>query len=92
MSKHQMWANKPQTCEQCGAHFESVRYNAVYCSARCRMAHKRAIARIQVLKMKALDAIEELVKYADKDGQGDAFRAACEVMQRAKSVYLFLEE
>lgn len=86
MTTRQMERNRLQTCEVCGKPFDSVRYNASICSAKCRMRKKRHLDKIEELLNTAMAAIDVLKTYHKKDGHDLAFNAVNRIATRSASV------
>jgi hypothetical protein len=80
-----MERNKVCKCDQCGQTFEAVRYNAQYCSAKCRKRRQRELERIDEYKAKAFYALERLAKYSNRTGHDKALAAVLSIMKRAQN-------
>ncbi len=92
MAKHQMWANKIHSCYHCHKTFESVRYDAQFCSSRCRVAHKRYLDHVAEIEKEIGALLLELEGYKSGDGIIRAQTAAARVYQLARNTLLALDD
>ncbi len=82
----QMERNKSCICHWCRQPFEAVRYNAEFCSARCRKAHNRHLQAVAVHLAVAMTALDTLATYRAHEGNQSAFDAMLRIRTRVNSI------
>lgn len=78
--------NRSNTCVECHMLFDCARYDAEFCSTRCRMRRQRKMERIETLLHQSIQAIEALATYHRHAGHDRAFEVVSRIATRAASV------
>jgi hypothetical protein len=83
MTKRYVEFNRTKCCIQCGDMFNSSRYNADFCSARCRKRRQRELERIDAHLAAALFILDDLKAHKGHVGEEKAFQAVQKIAARA---------
>lgn len=92
MATRHMERNKARTCEFCHRGFEAIRWNARFCSPRCRMGYKRWLDSVYAVEHDLDRLIDKLGAYHHTDNQAVAAKAARRMMNRLRYLAEKLED